>query len=194
MSVKENVEYIKEELSSQEKMLQSFIRFEGFYRRNKIVVITGVAVVILAVAGYFGYSYHKESKIEAASAAYTKALNGDESQLDTLKANNKKLYNLYMFQKGVKSGDAGVLEGLSFKSDTLEQLRLYEIAAIKGTKESLQNYNRQLLNEFALFAQAHKLLKEGALGEAELKLSMIRADSPLSEYATMLKHYKGIEE
>ena len=49
MSLKQNVEYIKEGIDNDEKMLEGLLRFEGWFKRNKNLLI---AIAILIVFGF----------------------------------------------------------------------------------------------------------------------------------------------
>ncbi len=52
MSLKDNVDYVKEELNSEEKFLESFVKVERFYNKNKIIIITVIVVLIALVIGF----------------------------------------------------------------------------------------------------------------------------------------------
>ena len=47
MSLKQNVNYIKEEINSDEKMLEGLIRIESWYKRYKIPLIILVALLVV---------------------------------------------------------------------------------------------------------------------------------------------------
>ena len=51
MSIKENVDYIKEELSSQEKFLENFVKGERFYKKYKTLIFAFIAIAILGGIG-----------------------------------------------------------------------------------------------------------------------------------------------
>ena len=74
MSLKENVDYIKEEISNEEKFFESFFKVEKFYKKYKFIII---ALVVL-VLGYFIttniLSYVKEQNAIAANKAYNTLL------------------------------------------------------------------------------------------------------------------------
>ena len=43
MSIKENVDYVKEELNSQEKFLESFVKGERFYKKYRTLIFASIA-------------------------------------------------------------------------------------------------------------------------------------------------------
>ena len=51
MSIKENVDYIKEELSSQEKFLENFVKGERFYKKYKTLMFAFIDIDIVGGIG-----------------------------------------------------------------------------------------------------------------------------------------------
>ena len=98
MSIKENVNYVKDELSSEEKFLENFVKGERFFRKYKTLIF---AIVVLAIIVPIGYVIKKDldesNKLEA-NAAFNKFLeSNDEKALATLKDKNEKLYEIALF-------------------------------------------------------------------------------------------------
>ena len=52
MALKEEIEYIKQEISTEEKFFESFFKLEKFYKKHKIKIISIIGLVIITVAGY----------------------------------------------------------------------------------------------------------------------------------------------
>ena len=64
MAVKDNINYIKSEISSQEQFLESAIKGERFFRKNKKFFIIISIVLIIAIIGY-GISNAMEQSAKA---------------------------------------------------------------------------------------------------------------------------------
>ncbi len=93
MSLKENVDFVKNELNSEEKFLESFVKIERFYKKNKALIITAIIVVVVAIIGFSVKNYiDNENKLKA-NIAFNKFLNDVNNQeaLKTLEKTNKKL-------------------------------------------------------------------------------------------------------
>ena len=51
MSIKENVDYVKEELNSQEKFLESFVKGERFYKKYRTLIFASIAIIVIGAIG-----------------------------------------------------------------------------------------------------------------------------------------------
>jgi len=96
MSLKENVEYIKDEISSEEKFFESFFKLEKFYKKYKYLII----LVVVGTLGYFITSsvmgYINEQNTIKANNAYNKLLLNptDTNSIAILKEKNTKLLEI----------------------------------------------------------------------------------------------------
>lgn len=112
MSTKENIDFIKEELSSEEKFLESSIKLERFYKKYKVAIISAVAIAVVGTIGYYTQNYLHHKAIVASNEAYNKLLKDpkDTKSLEILKSKNQPLYALYMLQTSVKNSDSSALQ------------------------------------------------------------------------------------
>lgn len=198
METKENIEFIKKELDSEEKLLESVIRVEKFYKRYKKPIIVGVGVAIVATILYFGYEWKKEYDIQKANIAYNRLLQNpqDKSALDELRSTDKRLYTLYLYQKALSSEDLKAFEQVAASDDPiLADLANYHIAVLQKDQKRLDSYasDETLLKEMALLDEAYLLMKSGELQKAKSKLDAVPQNSEAFLYAKMLKHY-GVKE
>ena len=53
MALKDNIDFVKNEISSEEKFLEGFVRSENFFNKYKTIIIAAVVVVIVAVVSTF---------------------------------------------------------------------------------------------------------------------------------------------
>ena len=96
MSIKDNVDFVKEELNSEEKFLEGFVKIERFYKKYKLIIITAVVIVVGGIIGYYVSNYFKKQTKLEANIAFNKVLENpnDKAALDTLKEKNKQLFKL----------------------------------------------------------------------------------------------------
>ncbi len=195
MSIKEQVDFAKEELTQDEKLLAGLIKAERFYKKNKIAIIALAVILVVGAIGYMAMDYVKEKKLEAANVALLALEKNpdDASALKELKENDPKLAELFLLKKAAGSGDIKSLESLSKSKDSVvSDLASYHLGVWKSDAEKIKNYRMRsgaLLKDFALFDEAYLLMKEGKTAEAGERLSMIADNSPLKAVAGMLEHY-----
>lgn len=188
MSLKEDVGYIKNELSSEEKFIENFVKGERFFKKYKTLII---AVVVILVIGLIGFTIKKNidnSNKHDANIALSQFLeNGDEKALKTLKNKNEKLYEVALFLQAKKDNKIASIE-----LPLLKELVKFQTATASNNIEELNSLSMQndfLLKEFALFNKALILVNEGKYEEAKKELSQISQTSKAYELATLLNHY-----
>ncbi|MCG3681165.1 tetratricopeptide repeat protein [Aliarcobacter butzleri] len=188
MSLKEDVGYIKNELSSEEKFIENFVKGERFFKKYKTLII---AVVVILIIGLIGFTIKKSmdnSNKHDANIALSQFLeNGDEKALETLKNKNEKLYEVALFLQAKKDNKI-----LSIELPLLKELVKFQTATASNNIEELNSLSMQndfLLKEFALFNKALILVNEGKYEEAKKELSQISQTSKAYELATLLNHY-----
>ncbi|MFW2557414.1 tetratricopeptide repeat protein [Aliarcobacter butzleri] len=188
MSLKEDVGYIKNELSSEEKFIENFVKGERFFKKYKTLII---AVVVILIIGLIGFTIKKSmdnSNKHDANIALSQFLeNGDEKVLETLKNKNEKLYEVALFLQAKKDNKIASIE-----LPLLKELVKFQTATASNNIEELNSLSMQndfLLKEFALFNKALILVNEGKYEEAKKELSQISQTSKAYELATLLNHY-----
>ena len=195
MSIKEGVEFVKEELTQDEKLLEGLIKVERFYKRNKIAILSISVALILGGIGYSVMEYMKEQKLLRANSALLKLQNNpkDANSLKILKENNPSLANLYLLKEATLNGDIKTLEELSkSKDETVSDLSLYHLAVFKESSPQIKEYrlrSNSLLKDLAVFDEAYLLLKDGKVEDGKKLLTLIPQDSPIKSIASMLDHF-----
>jgi hypothetical protein len=192
LSLKENVNAIKEELSAEEQFLESVIKAEGFWKKyKKIIIALGVVVVVGALAKV-GMDYIHQSNIEASNKAYNILLKDSQNStaLATLKEKNPQLYEMFLFKRAVESADVAALQKVEsdIKDPLLSDLLKYQRASLE---KSASDLDTKIVKDFALLEEAYLLLQDEKVKEANAKLSQIPVTSPLRNIVANLKHYMG---
>lgn len=184
MSMKENMDFVKNELNSEEKFLESFVKLERFYKKNKFIILTLLAIIVLAIVAFVVKKELDEKNKIKANIIYEKVLKNpkDEKALEELKSLDEKLYNVALYVK----------KDEKTKSLYLRELAQYEKALKEKNVSKLNELSMKndfLLKEFALFNKALLLTKEGKYKEANETLNLIQKDSKAFDLAKLLKHH-----
>ncbi|MBX7490903.1 hypothetical protein [Helicobacter turcicus] len=192
MSLKQNVKYIKEEMNNDEKMLESLLRLESWFRRYKTLLFALLGIATIAIAGYVGNNYYQENRQQTLANAYEKALKGDEAALTILKDSKSRLYDLYLFQNALKNQDSTTLKTLESSKDPL----IAQFAKVQNASlnKDLNVLNSQSAGDFGYLQAALLEMQAGNAQKAREILEKIKNDSPLRDIANALTHFslKGI--
>ena len=195
LGTKENIEYIKEELSNEEKFLESVIKAEKFFKRYKKPLLALGVVLVLAIVGYSGYEFKKEHDVKEANEALTRLLVNplDKQAFETLRQKSPKLFRLYRYKVAVENKDLKTLAALASSNDPiLSDLARYHLALLKRNDHDLGTYageKEAILRDLALLDEAYLLYGKEETSKAHKELSKIDTKSPAAPYALLLGHY-----
>ena len=185
MSMKENVDFVKGELNSEEKFLEGTVKVERIFKKYKFPIIAAVVLLVALAIGYNVKSYMDEQNSIKANKAFETVLQNpkDTEALAVLKETNEKLYQVASYINGNK-------DGINVKY--LKELVAYDKALNENSVEKLNDLSMQndfLLKEFAIFNKALLLANEGKYEEAKTALKLIPDSSKATELAKLLNHY-----
>lgn len=189
MSLKENVDYVKNELNSEEKFLEGFVKVERFYKKFKTLILGLIALVVVASIGLVVKNNIDETNKIEANLAFDKILKNpdDKDALAKLKDTNKNLYDIAMYLSAKQKGEVSKVD-VPF----LKEITTYQEALKNKNIEELNNVsmeNNFLLKEFAIFNKALILANEGKYEDAKAALNLIPKTSKANELANILNHY-----
>ena len=188
MSIKENVDYVKNELSSEEKFLENFVKGERFFKKYRTLIFTFIAIAILVTIGMLVKQKIEESNKLEANIAFNKFLeNADEKELFIIKDKNEKLYEIALFLKAKRENKTSEVN-----IPMLKELSKFQQSTTNKNLEELNTLSMQndfLLKEFAIFNKALLLTNEGKFEEAKTALKQIPQTSKATELANLLNHY-----
>lgn len=189
MSIKENVDYVKTELSSEEKFLENFVKGERFFKKYKTLIFAFVTIVIVGIIGFFIKENIAQSNKFEANIAFNKVLenSNDTQALAVLKDKNSQLYDIAIFLQAKKEAKSAQIN-----VPLLKELSKYQTALANKNISELDNLSMQndfLLKEFAIFNKALLLTNEGKFNEAKTTLALIPQTSRAFELAKLLNHY-----
>lgn len=186
MSIKDDVNYVKKELSGDEKVLESAFKLESLYKRYKFHLWGAAVALILFFGGQAVMTSLEEAKLVKANEAFlTLQSNSDDANaLKVLQENNPALAELYTYAQAVKKEDVKALESLaSSKNNVIADASAYTAGVL-----SKKPVDSKLYKEMALFEEAYLAITAGDTKTAQNKLELIDERSPLSVITQFLKH------
>lgn len=188
MSIKENVDYIKSELSSEEKLLEGFVKSERFFKKYKnLLIALIIAIVIGSIIYFVKKSFDESNKYESNLLLNNYLEKGDEKALQSLKDKNNSLYEIALYLKARQDGKSAEIS-----LPILKELSEFELAKNKNDIEAIDKLSMKgdfLLKDYALFNKALILANEGKYQEAKDTIAKISNDSRTIELVNLLNHY-----
>ena len=146
MSLKENIEMVKEELNSEEQFFEKAVQTERFVKKYKKPLIGFVTVAILAIVGGSAYNITVENKIDQSNVALNILMvdASDTAAQEQLKSLNPKLFDVWSLSQALKSKDQDALRQLqSSEALVVADLAEYELSAIQEDEAGLQTYSQK---------------------------------------------------
>ncbi len=185
MSLKEEIDYIKKEISTEESIMESFFKLEKFYKKYKATLFGTVSIVVIAVVGYYASGYIAQQNRIEVNEAFNKVLidPNDKASLSVLKEKNQKLYEIAQYSQGKND---------NVNSEFLKELSLYSKAIEENSIDKISQVTQKqtfLLKDFALFNKAVLEAKSGKYTDAKESLKLIPKTSNIAQLTQMLEHF-----
>ena len=186
MSIKDDVNYVKKELSGDEKVLESAFKLESLYKKYKFQLWGVAAALILFFGGQAVMTAMHEAKLVKANEAFLtlQSKSDDANALKILKENNPALLELYTYAQAVKKEDIKALESLASSQNNV----IADASGYTAGVLSKKPVDSKLYKEMALFEEAYLAIVAGDTKTAQNKLELIDERSPLSVITQFLKH------
>ena len=187
MSLKENVSFIKDEISTEEQFFENFFKVEKFYKKYKKVILSSIGLVVVGLIGLTVSNIVSEQNLNSANDAYGKFLlnNEDKVALEELKSANEELYKIALFQTG--KGESGSTD-IAYVSD----LVAYNNAVAKNDLIALDGMIMKqdfLLKDFAIVSKTLILIEKQDYKKAKETISRIDEKSRVLPLSNMIKHF-----
>ncbi|MFH0709408.1 MAG: hypothetical protein V2A75_04300 [Pseudomonadota bacterium] len=195
MNLKENMQALKEELSSEEKFFESAVRTERFVKKYQKPMVVSVIVLLLGLGGGVAYQMVHDAKVERANAALNTLLMNpmDQNALKELSSQGGSLYELYSLSKALRENDLKTLETLKGASSSeVADIASYESAVLSNNDKALDAYTKKqgsIYQELAVIELAVLSIQKGDSKAAHASLALIKEDSVVYPMAQMLRHY-----
>jgi len=193
LSVKDDIEIVRQELTTEEQFLTSFIKTEKFVKKYKLLLIGFVVAILAGTAVYEGFLFYTQKRVEAANEALVKLFKNpsDKEALEQLKAKSQKLYDAYLYLDAVQRDDKEALKKSSASTSLLGDLASYQLASISGDEAALKSYaqnKESVMKDFANYVLAYKSVEKSDIKTAKEYLAKIPASSNIKEQANYLEH------
>jgi hypothetical protein len=195
LSLKENIDMVKDELSSEEKFFEKAVITEKFVKKYKNLMIGAVVAVVLLVGGNIFYGINAQQNKEDANVALNSLEQdtNDEAAKIKLKSLSKELFDVWSFSQAIANKDINALKNLS-KSKTLlvSDLASYEAASMTADSKALSKYTMKqnaIYKDLALVQNAILFLNKKEIEKAHTELRKVPQDSSLKKVSLALLHY-----
>lgn len=195
MSLKENIDMVKDELNSEEKFFEKAVITEKFVKKYKNVMIAAVVAVVLLVAGNIIYTANKSANIEEANMALA-ALNKDPNDVNSkakLESLSKELYDVWTYSQALANQDMKALKELTdSKNNVVSDLATYELASSSADQDALSKYSMKqnaIYKDLALVQNAILYINKNEIDKAHQELRKVPQNSSLNKVVLALLHY-----
>lgn len=186
MSIKDDVNYVKKELSGDEKVLESAFKLETLYKKHKIKIWAVAVALVVFFGGKAIQQTMHASQLATANEAFLvlQSKPDDEAAFKTLKENNPALLELFFYAQAAKNHDAKTLGTLgNSKNAVISDASRYTAGALNK-----KPVDSKLYKEMSLLEEAYVAIEAGDKKMAREKLDMIDERSALAVVSGFLKH------
>jgi len=192
LSLKENIDMVKEELNSEEKFFEKAVITEKFVKKYKNIMIASVVAVIVLVAANIAYESNEASKKTAANALLEKLIQNPSDKMSSSKLStlNPALYDAWLYSQASVNKDLATMKELkNSKTLIVSDLAKYELANDVKSLDKYASKQDAIFKDLALVQAAVILLNENKVEEAHNELEKVSKTSSLSKIANALMHY-----
>ncbi len=195
MSLRNDIDMVKEELNSEEKFFEKAVMTENFVKKYKKLMIGSVVAVVVIVGANIAYDITKQNQIAQANELLAELSKDSKNTklLAELKVTSPNLYDVWMLSQAVADENVEALKALtSSKAMIVGDIATYELAQDSNDAQGLSSYaskQEAIYRDLAQVQSAVILMKEGKTDEAHQKLALISQESPMIKIAQALLHY-----
>jgi len=195
LSLKQDIEMVKEELNSEEKFFEKAVITEKFVKKYKTAMIASVVAIVLIVGANFAYEMNQKNTKDAANATLLELEKNPQNTtaLARLETLSPAMHDVWLYAQAIVNKDLETLKKLESSNTTLiSDLATYESATESKDLKTLEDYALQqdaIYKDLATLQSAVVLMDEGKIEQAHEKLSQISIDSSLAAVSKALMHY-----
>jgi len=195
LSLQQELQMVKEELTSEEKFFEKAVVTEKFVKKYKKPLIGAVVAIVLIVAGDIAYNLNKQHTIDMANKTIAELKNkpDDVALLTKLETLSPELHDVWIYSVALANSDTKKMQQLqNSKAILVADLSTYEVAQASKDLQKLESYAQKdgaVYKDLALIQSAILLMQDGKIDDAHMKLNMIRTTSPFANVAKALMHY-----
>ncbi|MDY0232655.1 MAG: hypothetical protein RBS11_01365 [Sulfurimonas sp.] len=195
MSLKNDIEMVREKLNSEEKFFEKAVITERFVKKYKKFLIGGLVAIVVVVAANIAYDINKESKVREVNIAL--AILGEDAEnseaLSTIKNISPALHDAWIYSNAVVKKDIQSMKKLTSSSSVMvADLASYEVAQESKDAKLLDDYASKkdaVYKDLALVQSAIIYMSNSDIQKAHERLAKISSESSLKNIANALMHY-----
>ncbi|VAY87990.1 hypothetical protein MNB_ARC-1_1262 [hydrothermal vent metagenome] len=185
MSLKENINFFKQEISTEEKFFEGFFKIETFWKKYKIVIIVVVFVTLILTVGTNINKYiQMQNKIKS-NLAFDALLENPKDEQSKTKLKNLNL-ELFKIANYINKQDKQI--DVEFFKEISQFNKAIENNDIKQLDKLILNPNF-ILQDYALFQKALILTANKDYQNAKKTVGQISQLSGIYNIANKLKHH-----
>ena len=195
MSIKNDIDMVREKLNSEEKFFEKAVITEKFVKKYKKFLIGTLVTIIVVVAANIVYDINKEYEVKEVNKALI-VLSEDAQNseaLHTIKSISADLYDAWIYSNAVAKKDMLSMKELTKSSSMMvADLASYEVAQDAKDAKLLDKYAAKkdaVYKDLALVQSAIIYMSKSDIQEAHKRLAQISPDSSLRNVANALMHY-----
>jgi len=195
LSLKNDIDMVKEKLNSEEKFFEKAVMTEKFVKKYKKFLIGALVAIVVVVAANIVYDINKESEIKEVNKALAILSEDAENSeaLSTIKSISTDLYDAWIYSKAVVKKDMLSMKKLTNSSSTMiADLASYELAQDAKDAKLLDAYALRkdaVYKDLALVQSAIVYMSNSEIEKAHERLAQISSESSLRNVANALMHY-----
>lgn len=195
LSLKNDIEMVREKLNSEEKFFEKAVITERFVKKYKKFLIGGLVAIVVVVAANIAYDINKESKVREVNIAL--AILGEDAEnseaLSTIKNISPALHDAWIYSNAVVKKDIQSMKKLTSSSSVMvADLASYEVAQESKDAKLLDDYASKkdaVYKDLALVQSAIIYMSNSDIQKAHERLAKISSESSLKNIANALMHY-----
>lgn len=195
MSAKEDIEFIKKELDTEEKFLSGIAHAERFWKKFKKPLIGVASAFFVGIVSFYAFNAYEDARINSANIALNKLLANpsDTAALEELKSKDAKLFEVYKMYTSATAGKIGELNELaSSKAMFVPELAGYQAASAEKSASKLSaiaNDKNALLHELATIGVGVINLQKDDKKAASAIFAKVSQESMVKPEAVALEHF-----
>jgi len=185
MSLKNDVNNIKKEFTTEENYIESVFKIEKLFKKYKIAILGLSSIIIIAVISFYISSYFEEQNKIQANTAFNALLKNpnDKEAIAVLQAKNPKLYEMSQYKlDDSKENNLEFFRELALYTQAINEKNIDKLSLVTQKQDFI-------LKDFALFNKALLQAKESKFTDAKETLKLIDSQSEVTPMVKMLEHF-----
>lgn len=190
MSLKEDFRQAKEELSNDEKMLESAFKIEAFVKKNKKILLGLLALGVICFGGYQLKTYLDERRALKITKIFSEIQQNGQSEelMQKLKKEGGELYEFMQLSRAIEEGNQELLEQMQHASNPfVSKYAYYELASLTQTFDLQKDYGA--FKDLVLLQEGYLMISKKDFQRASKFLNEVALTSEFKDWALRIGHY-----